>query len=286
MFVNSANLAKTKAQLAAEEWATRTRFSDLVTVPVFWHTDFRNFGDRLTTWLLPRYGILPRFARASRASLIGVGSILSYVPSDYAGGVWGSGLIRDESWPLPHANFFALRGPLTAERVGASGNLILGDPGLLVSEHVAALATPPRWRIGLVPHKIHRSNQTIREISRRYPELVTVIDVTKSPTTVASSISTCSSIISSSLHGIVVADSLGIPAAWTSFDPALAGIDFKFRDHEAALSSESREVEINPLASIHELAGLARPVSRKRVADAVKGLESSLIPIRASLQNR
>ena len=64
-------------------------------VPAFWWDGHPNFGDDLTPWLLPHYGVLPVHRVASRARLAGVGSILEFLPADWDGVVWGSGLMHD-----------------------------------------------------------------------------------------------------------------------------------------------------------------------------------------------
>lgn len=266
----------TEAHTLTEGWKIRTHFEHLKPVPTYWARDYRNFGDRLTAWLLPHYGIFPKFSPPSGASLIGVGSVLSNVPPDFAGTLWGSGLIRDEVHPLEHAKVLAVRGQLTADRIGASGDPILGDPGLLVSRHVSRPSFPPNWKIGLVPHKIHQSNPVWNEIVRRYPAEIRIIDVTKPPLSVARSILDCSSVISSSLHGVIVADSFNIPAAWALLDPPLAGGDFKFRDHETALDADPRKVDIDAHSKIRQLIGLPSPASRSKVIKAMDGLESSI----------
>ena len=54
-----------------------------VVVPAYWWDGHPNFGDDLTPWLLPNYGVLPIHRVASRARLAGVGSILEFLPADW-----------------------------------------------------------------------------------------------------------------------------------------------------------------------------------------------------------
>ena len=72
------------------------------------------------------------------------------------------------------------------------------------------------------------------QFADRYPAQVTVINVRRHPSAVIRDIASCGAILSSSLHGLVVADSYGIPAAWTSGSPPLTGGDFKFQDYASA----------------------------------------------------
>src|SRR5690606_2919216 len=72
--------------------------------------------------------------------------------------------------------------------------------------------------------------------TRRSPELA-VVD----------QIRACRVILSSSLHGLVVAHAYGIPAAWVQFSDKLSGDGSKFRDHAASIG-----VELVPASDIHD----------------------------------
>lgn len=132
-------------------------------MPTYWWDGHPNFGDDMTPWLLPRLGVVPIHREPDSARLIGVGSILEFIGRDWRGAVWGSGLMHDRAHPLPHAVVLAVRGHLTAERIGASDPIAFGDPGILVSRFVA---TPrKRWDVALVPHGHHRSHREFLGLS-------------------------------------------------------------------------------------------------------------------------
>jgi hypothetical protein len=44
----------------------------------------------------------------------------------------------------------------------------------------------------------------------------------------------CQRIVSSSLHGLILADALGIPNMWDPYPPADPGDGFKYRDYASA----------------------------------------------------
>lgn len=101
---------------------------------------FRNFGDLLTPLIVERiFGESVRVldvADGGRATaLLAVGSILHLAKS--GDGVWGSGArFADERLPVDDVEYFAVRGPRTAEQVKLSGGPVVdcyGDPGLLLS---------------------------------------------------------------------------------------------------------------------------------------------------------
>ena len=253
-----------------------------VVVPTYWWDGHPNFGDAMTSWLLPAYGILPIHRVASRARLAGVGSILEFLPPDFDGAIWGSGLIRDAEHPLRDARVLALRGPLSRERIGAPGAVPLGDPGILAARHVRRPTR--RWDIGLVPHGHHRSHEGLIALAAAGGARLRVIDVHQEASAAVREIAACGVIVTTSLHGLVTADSFGIPAVWTTLDPPLDGGDFKFRDYEAALGgSASRYLEYEPGWTLEGLSGAARRAD----ADAVKrmgdGLIASLSGLREAL---
>jgi pyruvyltransferase len=67
-------------------------------------------------------------------------------------------------------------------------------------------------------------------VQAAYPD-VHMIDVTAEPAQVMCEIARCSTVISSSLHGLVAAEALGIPAAWVVLSDRVAGGTFKFHDY-------------------------------------------------------
>ena len=61
-----------------------------------------------------------------------------------------------------------------------------------------------------------------------------MIDVTHDPGEVIAAIAECEVVVSSSLHGLVVADSFDIPNHWVTCDIPLFGGTWKFDDYFAA----------------------------------------------------
>lgn len=213
---------------------TPTSYPRVPVVRAFWYDGIANFGDALTPWLLRRAGIVAIHARPASAELVGAGSILEMLPDGFDGAIWGAGLLRDSPLTLPRARILAVRGRLTADRLGASDTTALGDPGLLVGTF---LRRPRRrWRLGIVPHHMHENDQLWESVRARAPTETRVIDVRRGPTAVLNEIAACDHILSTSLHGLIAADSLGIPAVWARREPDLWGGRFKFLDYESAVT--------------------------------------------------
>lgn len=245
-----------------------------VVVPAYWWDGHPNFGDDLTPWLLPNYGVLPIHRVASRARLAGVGSILEFLPADWNGVVWGSGLMRGEAHPLKSARILAVRGQLTRELVGAPDDVALGDPGILVGR----LRPRPerRWDVALVPHGHHRSHAPFLALAETAGYRVRVVNVHQTAKRVIREIGACEAVITTSLHGLVTADAYGIPAVWTSLEPALGGGAFKFHDYESVITpAATRFVRFDPGMPLADLIASAGVAPRQTVEAVCDALEAS-----------
>ena len=67
------------------------------------------------------------------------------------------------------------------------------------------------------------------------------IDVQNEPETVLKEISECENIISTGLHGLIIADSYGIPNCWCEISDKILGNNFKFHDYFSSFGTD-REV--------------------------------------------
>ena len=245
-----------------------------VVVPAHWWDGHPNFGDDLTPWLLPNYGVLPIHRIATRARLAGVGSILEFLPSDWDGVIWGSGLMEDEPHPLPRAQVLAVRGHLTRALIGAPDDVALGDPGILVARHRPRPAL--RWDVAIVPHGHHRSHLPFLSLAATAGYRVRVVDVHQTAERVVREIAASGAVVTTSLHGLVTADAYGIPAAWTSLEPPLGGGTFKFHDYESVVTpNTSRFVRFGPGMSLAEFLASANAAPRERVEASCDALEAS-----------
>lgn len=198
---------------------------------------FRNFGDELGGFILDRLGIDYQLAEKDASDLIVVGSTLDRMPTGWRGTVAGAGNKHETSIvDLAGCRVLALRGRLTAANVtGLDAQPVLGDPGLLAP---LLIDRPPiKHEVGIVPH------WSDTELAQRFEGHV--IDVKQPPATVIAEIASCERIVSSSLHGVVVADSYRIPRraelpARATEKPAQEGGDFKWRDYASIYNTTPR----------------------------------------------
>jgi hypothetical protein len=251
-------------------------------VAAYWWDGHPNFGDDLTPWLLPRYGVVPVHREAEEARLCGVGSILEFLAPDFDGAIWGSGLMYDHAFPLPKAKVLAVRGPLTRDRIGAPDGVALGDPGILAARRTRKPAQ--RWDVGLVPHGHHRSHARFLALADTAGLRVRVIDVHRTAAHTVREIAACGAIVSTSLHGLVTADAFGIPAAWTTLEPPLSGGSFKFSDYESVVTPEaSRFVAFDERMPLRGWLGHVTQAPPERVEASCDALEAAIARLPTAL---
>jgi hypothetical protein len=189
-----------------------------------------NLGDVLTPVLLGRLGYAPRWTPQGAADVLASGSIIRFARAGQT--VWGSGAMRATDRPDRRARYLAVRGPLTRRAVLAAGGScpeVYGDPALLLAEFVNG-SVPKVHDLGLVPHYVDRAI-----VASLHPNEHRIDVLRADPLDVVREIRECRAIVSSSLHGIIVAHAFGIPAAWVRWSDKLDGDDIKFHDYAASV---------------------------------------------------
>ncbi len=192
-----------------------------------------NWGDELSPLVVSTLTGMPvYYCGLENACMVACGRKAQEIPPLYGGFVWGTGcMYRDRFTVAPHANVVALRGKLTAMRFSHVHRRVpLGDVGLVCSYLWPGTKKERVHRLGIVPHYVDYDNAGLGQYLRKNLDTV-VIDPCGTPLAVIEKIRSCQYIISSGLHGLVVADSYGIPNAWTAWSDKVAGGDFKFHDH-------------------------------------------------------
>lgn len=231
-------------------------------VKTFYWNKKNNFGDLLTAHLLFRFSHLTaQWAPPESAELVLVGSILDLLPKDWSGVIAGAGKLHEKtSISFPNARILALRGPLTAK--GVKGNFVLGDPALLADELVGTVEK--KYDLGIVPHWTDTTLEHNPIFLRYKPKIIRVSD---DPLSVIKQIGECKKIVSSSLHGIILADAFNIPRRIEIAPRMLTHMHqegglFKWHDYSASLNMKleigvTQEVDRNRVVEKqHELFGV------------------------------
>ncbi len=195
-----------------------------------------NFGDLVGGPLLKRFcGLRSEWATPMEAQLVMVGSVLEHLHSDYCGVIAGAGKLH-EQLPVyfPDAIILLVRGKLTRDLLGLKRTCV-GDPALLCNELVP-LANK-EFDLGIIPHWTDKELEFDSRFIRFTPKIIRVAD---DPIKVISEIGRCKRVVSSSLHGIIIADSFGIPrrieiAHRMITHPSQEGGLFKWRDYSSGI---------------------------------------------------
>lgn len=221
-------------------------------INAFWWRGTRNFGDSLTPELLGYYGYQALHNQPEKATISGVGSLIQILPKNFNGIILGSGCIDNKLYNLPNAQFKLVRGDLSINSLGIAKDTSIGDPGLLADR---LLATPvkKKFEIGLVPHFVDKAHPWIKKMIQSGGNRVLLINVQDSAANVAQQISQCEMIFSSSLHGLIVADSFHIPNVWLELSKNVIGNGFKFHDYNTAINFEQDCEKISESTSLHQL---------------------------------
>jgi len=207
----------------------------------WWRTNKKpyNFGDELGALILTKLGYKVRRVALSKADVVIIGTILDIAETENKNVTVlgaGSGYTHDSEH-----NFYtlAVRGQLTQNNL--KSNAVLGDIGLLASR--IWTKEPARYNIGVVRHYVDKDD---------YPFADIVIDATELPETVIKKISSCRVILSSSLHGLIIADSYGIPNMRIARDDVISG-NWKWMDYKTAFVKPLNEIQDDLLEAIGKL---------------------------------
>ena len=211
-------------------------------IKAFWEIRHSNSGDWVTPMLLKRYGFTPVHSYPQETILFSCGSLLEKVPPDFSGFILGTGFMYPHSIrSFDQARILAVRGELSRNKIGAPEDTVLGDPGLLVARFLSR-RQKKHYKLGVIPHYVDKKDIRIVRICEKYNREVLFIDIQRDPLEVLRNIDQCEFILSSSLHGLVFADSLGIPNVWMILSDRVSGEGFKFYDYNSALGKDQKPV--------------------------------------------
>ena len=156
-----------------------------------------------------------------------IGSIIGWSSGSRV--VWGSGILYYNE-KISNGEFLAVRGQYTQRRLRNLGYEVpdvLGDPALLLP-----LVYNPRvekkYKLGIIPHHTHTESL----YSLASGEDVMVIDLLDDIEVIIRKVLSCEYVISTSLHGLIIAHAYGIPALWYEYrEIEWHGSDVKFFDY-------------------------------------------------------
>jgi pyruvyltransferase len=206
-------------------------------------TSKQNFGDYLSPLLVEVLsGRKVEYSPVHQADLMAIGSILGREAKAKRWGilphklhVWGAGTGSEHARYSGRHYYHAVRGALTCEQINnLSGSPVQGDPGLLAPWVIGdgEKFVAKKIRVGIIPHYADHSEPALAELLAGIPgsRKINVFSPVKQ---VLEEIASCDFVLSSSMHGLIVADSFGVPNQWLQLSHGRIS-EYKFADYYSA----------------------------------------------------
>lgn len=210
----------------------------------------KNLGDVFNHDLLNSYNVEHYFENYNKANIYCIGSILerllnknNEIDSDKKVIVAGSGFIKeqenkDEKF-ASDVEILALRGELSKQRceniLDKKLDITLGDPGLLASK-IYPLKEEKKYDVGIIPHYYDECSYFLNNIKLENKSFK-IINVQRDAKEIIKEIQQCKFILSSAMHGLIIADSYGIANRRIKLTDTIVGGDYKFKDYYSIFSN-------------------------------------------------
>ena len=217
------------------------------------YAQVNNAGDLLNIYIMKNiFGIEIICSNPYFAQISGIGSHLSlfqksnnakakifqHIFSKKKVNIWGTGFLNYEKSTEPlffkqHIVFNAVRGNLTKKRVeklvGKKLEIPVCDGGILTSL-MFSKPLEKKHEVGIIPHYKEQNSSWFEKLKCLSNKSI-IIDLKANPMDVYKTIGSCEYVISSSLHGLIIADSFGIPNLHVKVTDNMLGDGFKFSDY-------------------------------------------------------
>lgn len=210
-----------------------------------YYCNIDNFGDALNKYIFEKvFDCKIEFCDTVNADAIGIGSILeralfqikdlpfifNLLTPPCSLKVFSSGFGFEDNHYKKKPRFFktmifkrrmefiSLRGELTKKSCEnilkkELNNVVLGDLGLLASELLDKKDFKKKYDIGFCPHYADYNHPIFKELLDKNPNSI-LLNTKSDPIEFLEKLNSCQTIVSTGLHPLIAADSLGIPNIW------------------------------------------------------------------------
>lgn len=230
---------------------------DTVRLIYFKNAKHKNAGDIFNESIMKYFNLKFKKALVTNADLACIGSILdSFLVDDKAKFedkydeciIVGSGFIKPNESKQKlrrKVNIKALRGKKSVERFMNAAveldNIVLADPGILAS-YIFPINCEKKYDVGIIPHYVDKENSCLINNIHLKDNKYIIIDIEQDVEEVLKQLCECNCIISSSLHGLIFADSYNIPNRQMVVSDLVIGGTYKFEDYYSAYDLDLPEV--------------------------------------------
>lgn len=217
----------------------------------------RNLGDDLNYYLLNiisndhiRFKDCSFLSIIKRTNYLCIGSVIHHGNKNSI--VWGAGCISQDGHIPKLKSVLAVRGPKTRECLISAGincPKIYGDPVLLLPLIYRPTINKSN-KIGIVLNMADESSFDLITTNTEDPFIKISVSKYSEWREVIDKIAECKLIISSSLHGLIIADAYNIPNIWVSVNGNnnVIGGDFKYLDYlESVKRHQLKPIDIEEL---------------------------------------
>ncbi|ASI98057.1 hypothetical protein BSZ04_22320 [Vibrio rotiferianus] len=231
-------------------------------IALHWWNGRLNFGDVVNKFIVEKLSgkrAIWSSDKSDKEHHLVIGSVLQ--SSNDNAIVWGSGIISDRKMPLfKPKKVYAVRGPKTREVLLARGiecPEVYGDPALVLPSLIQPNDSDTVYKLGIIPHYNNKSDVFFKQ---NFPDDVKIIDIETDDVQVfIDEIASCELIVSSSLHGIIIADAYGVPAHHISFDDSVEGGEFKFFDYYLSVGRDCNlPIQVSESTRLEDLYALPK----------------------------
>lgn len=161
--------------------------------------------------------------------------------------IFGTGFIsrqdyQNESY-IRNLKVIAVRGNITLQRLKRNGvkipnNVVLADPGILApmllnNSEINETTTKKKYNLCIIPHYIDMKKNNLIKKQVHIKNSI-ILNIKQNPYKLLKSIKQCKSVLSSGLHGLIIADSFGISNMRMVVSDKISGGDYKFIDYYSA----------------------------------------------------
>ncbi|EUB97757.1 polysaccharide pyruvyl transferase [Rhizobium sp. CF080] len=216
----------------------------------YWESHHGNFGDDLNLWLWD--ALLPGFRDVHPDTLlVGVGTVLNPIllPAGQKklviGSGYGYGTPPDVSDPSEW-DIRAVRGPLTAAKLGLSPDKAITDPAAMIADMPEFRNLPKIHKKTFIPHWESAEFGMWNAVCE--PVGLTYLDPRGEAKSVIRHIAQSELIIAESMHGAILADAFRVP--WVAVSSSRSINNFKWNDWAASVGTtyEPRYVPVSTRA--------------------------------------
>lgn len=223
----------------------------------WWCPSIHNFGDEVSPYLFKKItGRNPIHVGIShhedKLHYCAVGSMIRECNENSI--LWGTGYhVPNSCFRGKPISIHAVRGPLTRDQLlkqGCKCPEIYGDPALLLPRFYTP-SIKERKGIGVIPHYIDKNDIQL-DMFRRHSN-VKIIDIQDGVERVIDKVTSCNLILSSSLHGMIVADAYGIPGYWYKISNKITGGTYKYKDYFQSVNREFVVLDAKDFSTVKDV---------------------------------